>query len=75
MGRKQGFAVMDPKLVRQISRKGGKAVHKQGKAHEWTKDTARIAGRKGGLASAKLRKERELQQREAERVAEQETET
>lgn len=30
---------------------GGKAAHAKGTAHKWTSDTARAAGRKGGLAT------------------------
>jgi len=48
---RRGFAAMDPNLVREISRKGGKAAHEAGKAHEFTSEEARAAGRKGGLAS------------------------
>lgn len=48
---RRGFAAMDPNLVREISRKGGKAAHEAGKAHEFTPEEARAAGRKGGLAS------------------------
>ena len=48
---KRGFAAMDPNLVREISRKGGKAAHESGKAHEFTTEEARTAGRKGGMAS------------------------
>jgi general stress protein YciG len=56
-GKRRGFAAMDPKLVSEISRKGGKAAHSAGTAHEFTSDEARAAGRKGGLAShAKRRK-------------------
>lgn len=47
----RGFAAMDPKIVTELARKGGKAAHEQGAAHEWTGDEAREAGRKGGLAS------------------------
>jgi general stress protein YciG len=36
---------------REIASKGGKAAHQKGTAHEWTRDEARDAGRKGGLAS------------------------
>ena len=54
--RRRGFAAMDPNLVREISRKGGKAAHVAGTAHEFTSDEARAAGRKGGLAThAKLK--------------------
>jgi uncharacterized protein len=54
--KRRGFAVMDPKLVAEISRKGGKAAHSAGTAHEFTSDEARAAGRKGGLASHAKRK-------------------
>jgi general stress protein YciG len=33
---------------REIARKGGRAAHEKGKAHEFTTDEARMAGRKGG---------------------------
>ena len=48
--RKRGFARMAPEVVREISKKGGKAAHAAGTAHEFTSEEARIAGRKGGLA-------------------------
>jgi uncharacterized protein len=55
--RRRGFATMNPDLVRQIARKGGKAAHASGTAHEFTSDEARVAGRRGGYASqAKRRK-------------------
>ena len=47
----RGFAAMDRKLVSEIARKGGKAAHSAGTAHEFTTDEARQAGRKGGLAT------------------------
>jgi general stress protein YciG len=47
---RRGFAAMDPALVRKLAQKGGRAAHEQGTAHEFTKEEARIAGRKGGLA-------------------------
>jgi hypothetical protein len=46
--RRRGFALMDPERQREIARKGGKAAHEQGRAHEFTPDEARAAGRKGG---------------------------
>jgi general stress protein YciG len=49
--RPRGFAAMDRKLVSEISRKGGKAAHSAGTAHEFTSEEAREAGRKGGHAS------------------------
>ena len=47
---RRGFAAMDPRLVSEIARKGGKAAHAAGTAHEFSADEARDAGRKGGLA-------------------------
>ena len=48
---RRGFAAMDPKAVRAIAHKGGKAAHAAGTAHEFTSEEARAAGRKGGTAS------------------------
>jgi len=39
---------MDSMKQREIARKGGRAAHVKGTAHEFTKDEARAAGRKGG---------------------------
>src|SRR5579871_2005828 len=44
----RGFASMDLARQREIASKGGKAAHAQGRAHEFTADEARAAGRKGG---------------------------
>ena len=46
--RSRGFASMDAEKQREIARKGGKAAHAKGTAHEFTADEARAAGRKGG---------------------------
>jgi hypothetical protein len=43
---KRGFAGMDPEKQRQIASKGGKAAHQKGRAHEFTSEEARAAGRK-----------------------------
>jgi len=48
---KRGFAAMTPERQREIASKGGKRSHELGTGHQWTKDTAREAGRKGGKAS------------------------
>jgi len=48
---------MDRTRQREIASKGGKAAHQKGTAHEWTSDEARDAGRKGGLASHRRRRE------------------
>jgi general stress protein YciG len=46
---KRGFASMNPERQREIASKGGRAAHAKGTAHEWSKDEARAAGRKGGV--------------------------
>ena len=51
----RGFASMNRSKRREIARKGGKAAHQKGTAHEWTREEARKAGRKGGRTS-QLRK-------------------
>src|SRR5262245_24900629 len=43
-----GFAAMDANSRREVARKGGRAAHQRGTAHEWTPEEAREAGRKGG---------------------------
>src|SRR3954469_23895339 len=44
----RGFASMDSERQREIARKGGRAAHEKGTAHEFTADEARAAGKKGG---------------------------
>ena len=46
--RNRGFASMNAERQKEIARKGGKAAHEKGTAHEFTPDEARAAGRKGG---------------------------
>ena len=53
----RGFASMDRAKQREIASKGGKAAHQKGTAHEWTSEEARDAGRKGGIASHRRRRE------------------
>ncbi len=53
MSKPKGFAGMDPAKVREIASKGGKAAHANGKAHRFTADEAKEAGRKGGMARRK----------------------
>jgi len=48
---RRGFASMSPDKQREIARKGGRAAHEKGTAHEWTPEEARAAGRKGGQIS------------------------
>lgn len=47
-GNKRGFAAMDPEEVSRIASMGGRAAHRNGRAHEFTSEEARIAGRLGG---------------------------
>lgn len=52
MAGKQGFASMTPERRAEIARKGGRAAHAKGTGHQWTSETARAAGRKGGESRA-----------------------
>ena len=47
---KRGFASLTPEVRRAIARSGGKAAHAKGTGHQWSRDEAREAGRKGGQA-------------------------
>jgi uncharacterized protein len=51
----RGFASMDRTKVSEIASKGGIAAHLKGTAHEWSREEAREAGRKGGLAAQRKR--------------------
>ncbi len=53
--RRCGFASMDRERVRAIASMGGKAAHATGKAHEFTSDEAKVAGKKGGDAPHRFR--------------------
>lgn len=44
----RGFAGMDDERQREIASQGGRAAHESGRAHEFTTEEAREAGRKGG---------------------------
>jgi general stress protein YciG len=48
---RRGFASMSAEKQREIASRGGRAAHEKGRAHEWTADEARSAGRKGGQVS------------------------
>jgi general stress protein YciG len=54
-GTRRGFASMAQERQRQIASKGGKAAHIKGRAHEFTPEQAREAGRKGGQAVSRDR--------------------
>ena len=51
----RGFAAMSPEKQREVARRGGRAAHERGTAHEFSLDEAREAGRRGGLAVARDR--------------------
>jgi general stress protein YciG len=53
----RGFQCIDPEKRREIARQGGKASAASGKSHKWDSATAKIVGKKGGLKSAKVRRE------------------
>jgi len=55
----RGFAAMDPKLVSELAKRGGKAAHRAGTAHQFTSDEARVAGRKGGMATHAKRRDKQ----------------
>ena len=57
----RGFASMDRDKQRDIASKGGKAAHVKGTAHEWTKEEAREAGRKGGMASQRRKQQQQTE--------------
>lgn len=45
----QGFACLSPEARKEMAGKGGKKVWAMNKAHRFTSDAARAAGRLGGL--------------------------
>ncbi len=51
----RGFAAMSPEMAREIRSKGGKRAHELGKAHRYSPEEAKKAGRIGGLAVSKDR--------------------
>lgn len=51
----RGLASVDPEERSRIGRMGGKASWKAKKAHKFTSEEAKIAGRKGGKSTARKR--------------------
>lgn len=45
---KRGFAALPEERRIEIASQGGKAAHEQGKAHQFTSEEAKAAGKKGG---------------------------
>jgi general stress protein YciG len=44
----RGFAAMTTEKQKELARRGGQAAHARGTAHEFSKDEAKAAGRRGG---------------------------
>lgn len=49
----RGFGSMTPERHREVASAGGKMAQAGGRAHRWTPEEAKEAGRKGGRASQK----------------------
>lgn len=47
---KSWFSTLSPEKLHELCSMGGKAAHALGRAHRFTSETAREAGRKGGLS-------------------------
>jgi general stress protein YciG len=54
----RGFARLSPEERRKVSSIGGRAAHQQGRAHQFTPEEAREAGKKGGLVTGLRRRAR-----------------
>jgi uncharacterized protein len=52
---RRGFGAMDKERQRELAKRGGKAAHERGTAHEFSGAEAREAGRKGGNAVSRDR--------------------
>ena len=53
--KRKGFAAMPLEDRQAIASQGGKSAHAQGKAHKWTIEEARAAGKKGAEARRKAK--------------------
>lgn len=51
----RGFATLSEDRRREIASLGGQAAHRKGRAHVYTSETAREAGKKGAAARAAMR--------------------
>ena len=51
----RGFALLPPEKMSEIARQGGQTAHRNGTAHRWTSETARLAGQTGGSSTARDR--------------------
>ena len=55
--RRRGFAPLDRARVVEIGRIGGRRAHELKLAHEFSREEAMAAGRKGGLATQAKKRE------------------
>lgn len=62
----RGFASLPKDKQRELARKGGQAAHEKGTAHEWTSESARVAGMKGGAKSGAIKRAKKLERLIAE---------
>jgi hypothetical protein len=70
LGTHRGFAAMNEQKQREIASKGGRAAHEKGTAHEFTKEEARLAGKRGGEAVSQNRRHMaEIGKKGGERVS------
>lgn len=65
----RGFASMDRARQREIASSGGRAAHAKGTAHQWTKEEAREAGRRGGIAPHRNRAPKTVETSQEEAAA------
>jgi general stress protein YciG len=56
-GKRVGFALLTPERHRAVSAKGGRVSHALGKAHRFTAEEARRAGRKGGTTTQRRKRQ------------------
>lgn len=69
--KKQGFATLTPERRKAIASSGGRVAHMLGRAHRFTTEEAKIAGRLGGKKLAEnLEHMREIGRTAARRRAE-----
>lgn len=61
----RGFASMDGTKQREIASKGGTVAHQKGRAHVWTKEEAKAAGKKGARVRHEKAQLRKLQSEQA----------
>jgi general stress protein YciG len=56
---------MPPELRSAVARRGGIKAHALGRAHQWDIETAKVAGRRGGYESGKVRRRQAKEKKSA----------